>query len=474
MADKDADPRLFLGDIPLLGVDPLLGEVSPPVVQELADLRTCAAGAEDRLGDINGTLEGTAHKDSGLRSLYGIHRIELAKIVGLKLNTVFLCNVLHTLGRVHTDREDHHVEFFLDHPVLGGGIPYGDVPGDRVLFDDGRVAPEEPDTGEVLRPLVVALEILSVGADIVVEYGTLRICIVVLCQDHLFLGIGAAYGRAVAVAAFDHLPGADTLDPGDVVGMLLVGRAKDLSRVGPGRAEEPLEVHTGDHVPELSVVVFRPYLGVKGLEARRQDDGPDIDLLLLGRLGQIDGVILTDGFADAALLLFQVETALIDVGDERNRLGEIDVDSLVERYLLVVLIRVLDGTVFHADGTARAFVLPDIPGLPGQCYVKVSCFPLYTINFRIGEDLYVGMPADLDQFGCEYSHGAVIGRKGLVELGHVTAYARCRFDQVHLETGSGKIEGGLDAADPSADNHDVSEIILSEIFTQLLNILCNR
>ncbi|OPY85443.1 MAG: hypothetical protein A4E65_00117 [Syntrophorhabdus sp. PtaU1.Bin153] len=256
--------------------------------------------------------------------------------------------------------------------------------------------------------------------------------------------------------------------------MFLVGRTEDLACVGSGRAEEPLEIHAGHHVLELSVAVFRPHLGVKGLKAGRQDDSPDIDLLLLGRLGQIDGVILTDGFTDAALLLFQVETALIDIGDERNRLGEIDVDRLVERDFLVVLIRVLDRTVFHTDGTPCALVLPDIPGLSHQCYVKVSCFPLYTINFRIGEDFYVGMPADLDQFGCEYSHGAVIGRKGLVELGHVAAYARGLFDQVHLETGSGKIEGGLDAADPSTNNHDISEVILSEIFAQLLNILCDR
>ncbi|OPX99546.1 MAG: hypothetical protein A4E58_00258 [Syntrophorhabdus sp. PtaB.Bin006] len=256
--------------------------------------------------------------------------------------------------------------------------------------------------------------------------------------------------------------------------MFPVGRTEDLPCVGSGRAEEPLEVHTGDHVLELSVAVFRPHLGVKGLEARRQDDGPYIDLFLLGRLGQIDGVVLTDGFADAAFLLFQIETAFIDVGDQGNRLGKIDVDRLIEGYFLVVLIRVLDGAVFHADGTPCAFILPDIPGFSHQCYVKVSCFPLYTVNFRIGEDFYVGMPADLDQFGCEYSHGAVIGRKGLVELGHMAAYARGLFHQVHLETGGGKIERGLDAADPSANNHDISEIILSEIVTQLLNVLCNR
>ncbi len=66
------------------------------------------------------------------------------------------------------------------------------------------------------------------------------------------------------------------------------------------------------------------------------------------------------------------------------------------------------------------------------------------------------MPADLDQFGCEYSHGAIIGGKGLVELRHVAADARRLFNQKDLETGSGEIKRGLNAADASADDHDIS------------------
>ena len=97
-----------------------------------------------------------------------------------------------------------------------------------------------------------------------------------------------------------------------------------------------------------------------------------------------------------------------------------------------------------------------------QCYLKVTCFTFYLVNFGIGEYFYVRMPADLDQFRCQYSHTAVIGRKGLVELGHVAADARRLLDQVHLKTGSSQIEGGLDTADPSANNHDVSKVAVSE------------
>ena len=149
-------------------------------------------------------------------------------------------------------------------------------------------------------------------------------------------------------------------------------------------------------------------------------------------------------------------------------------DGLIVRYLLIVLIRIFDRAVFHTGSTTRAFIFFDIPGFPVQCYLKVTCFTFYLVNFSIGEDFYVWMPADLDQFRCEYSHTAVIGRKGLVELGHVAAYARRLLDQVHLKTGSSKIEGGLDTADPSTNNHDVSKITLSETFAELLHIFFER
>ena len=74
------------------------------------------------------------------------------------------------------------------------------------------------------------------------------------------------------------------------------------------------------------------------------------------------------------------------------------------------------------------------------------------------------MPADLDQFGRKYSDGAVIGGKGLVKLGHMAANGWCLVDEVNLKTSSGKIKRGLNTADPSSDNHDVSKITAFETF----------
>jgi len=145
-------------------------------------------------------------------------------------------------------------------------------------------------------------------------------------------------------------------------------------------------------------------------------------------------------------------------------------DGFILRYFLIKLIRVFDRAVFYAGSTTRAFVLYNIPGLFNQRYLEVSCFSFYPVNFSICQDLYIGMPADLDQFGREYSNGAIIGGKGLVKLGHMAANGRCLVDQVNLKTRSGKIKRGLNTADPSTDNHNISKITLCEAFTKLFNL----
>jgi hypothetical protein len=253
------------------------------------------------------------------------------------------------------------------------------------------------------------------------------------------------------------------------MGMLLVGSTQYLTFVWPGGAHQPFIVHTGYHVLHLSVAIFIPHLRIKWLKARRQKYRPYIYFYLLRRLIEIYGLILTDSFANTTFLFFKVKTAFIYISDKGNGLSEVYMDGFILRYFLIKLIRVFDRAVFYTGRTTRAFALNNISGLFNQGYLEVSCFPYDTVNFSIRQDLYVGIPADLDQFGREYSNGAVIGGKGLVKLGHMAANGRCLVDQVNLKTSSGKIKRGLNTADPSTDNHYVSKITACETFT---NTVC--
>jgi hypothetical protein len=249
------------------------------------------------------------------------------------------------------------------------------------------------------------------------------------------------------------------------MGMLLVGSTQYLTFVWPGGAHQPFIIHTGDHVLQLSVAVFIPHLRIKCLNARCQNDCSYFDFYLFRDLAKINGFILTNSFANTTFLLFKVKTAFIDIRDKGNGLSEIDMDGFILRYFLIKLVRVFDRAVFDTGRTTRAFVLYNISWLFGQGDLEVSCFPLYPFNFSIGQDLYVGMPADLDQFGREYSDGAVIGGKGLVKLGHMAANGRCLVDQVNLKTRSAKIKRGLNTANPSTDHQDVSKITHCESIT---------
>lgn len=134
-------------------------------------------------------------------------------------------------------------------------------------------------------------------------------------------------------------------------------------------------------------------------QSRGQNDRPYLHLDLLRLLVEVYGVVLTDRLANEAFLLLQVQTALINIGDQGDRLGKVDMDGLVLRYPLIELVRVFDRAVFHAGGAARAFILDDVPGLLQQAYPEPSRLSLDPVYFRIRQDLYVGVPVDLDQFG---------------------------------------------------------------------------
>ncbi len=133
-------------------------------------------------------------------------------------------------------------------------------------------------------------------------------------------------------------------------------------------------------------------------------------------------------------------------------------DGLVVGQLLVVRIGDLDRAVLDARAAPRALVLDDAPGLLRERDREVSGLSFDAVDFRVGEYLDVGVSVALDELRRFDAHGAVVGGKGLVELRHLAADGRQLLDQVDLEARGGKVQGGLNAADPTTDHHDVAEV----------------
>ncbi len=144
-------------------------------------------------------------------------------------------------------------------------------------------------------------------------------------------------------------------------------------------------------------------------------------------------------------------------------------DGLVIGYFLIEWIGKLDRACFYTGSTAHAFILDDVPGLFGQGDFESSRFPFNPVNLSIGQDLYIGLPVDLDQFGCEYSHRAVVGGKRLIELGHMAADGRRFLHHIDFEARGGKIERCLNPADSAPHHHDITEFVASHAFYDLFN-----
>jgi hypothetical protein len=101
------------------------------------------------------------------------------------------------------------------------------------------------------------------------------------------------------------------------------------------------------------------------------------------------------------------------------------------------------GTKIHVD-TARTLA---------YLHLEIALLAGNALHFREGNQFNVDVPADLDQFGRDDSHGTVIGREGLVKLRHHPSDGPGLFNQVDIITGIGQIQGRLHPGYPAADNH---------------------
>jgi hypothetical protein len=100
-------------------------------------------------------------------------------------------------------------------------------------------------------------------------------------------------------------------------------------------------------------------------------------------------------------------------------------------------------TKIHVDA-ARTLVDFDL---------EIPLFTRNALDIRKGNEFNVDVPADLDQFGRDNSHGTVIGGKGLIQLRHNPADGTGFFNEIDIITGIGHIQRRLHSRDPTTDHH---------------------
>ena len=189
----------------------------------------------------------------------------------------------------------------------------GDVADFQVVAAADRVDRVHPAADEahavlLFGAVVEAFEILAVGAHVHEEDGAVQILVsgVLLGDDRLLDGVHAADRGAVSVVALVHVPRADALEPGDFLRFLVVGQAHQVAARGAGGRQHALELHGGDHVRELGVVVSVELGGVKRAEAREPEQWSRLELGgLLLLVIEIDCACGAEFLAGAALALLQ-------------------------------------------------------------------------------------------------------------------------------------------------------------------------
>jgi hypothetical protein len=124
-----------------------------------------------------------------------------------------------------------------------------------------------------------------------------------------------------------------------------------------------------------------PHLRIKRFKARSENYRRNFYFYLFRLLLKVDGVILTDCFANTTFLLFKVKAAFINICDKGNGLRVVYMDGFILRYFLIKWIWAFDRAVFRTGSTTRALVLSDVSGLSNQVYREVSCLPFDTVNF---------------------------------------------------------------------------------------------
>ena len=76
------------------------------------------------------------------------------------------------------------------------------------------------------------------------------------------------------------------------------------------------------------------------------------------------------------------------------------------------------GALFRTRTAGNALVFVNVTGGLNDRSFKVARLPGQALHFSQRQELDIGVPADLDQFRRNDSHGTLVGGEGLVELGH--------------------------------------------------------
>jgi hypothetical protein len=225
-------------------------------------------------------------------------------------------------------------------------------------------------------------------------------------DDSFFDGVHTTHGGTVGIVTPIQIARSDTLKPSNLFGWLSVRGADQVAVRRACGCQDSLKIHAGYNVFEASVVVCFQIGGVKGLKARGQNDSPNTQMQNGFFLLKINGIIFTELLAGLTFSLLasinglEIEAMIPVYGVlQGNGLGKRDIHSLALTHAQVENIGHLFGAFGGTNAAPYALVFINIARMRGNLHLEVTCFAANAVYFSQGDEVDVGVPADLDQFG---------------------------------------------------------------------------
>ncbi len=130
----------------------------------------------------------------------------------------------------------------------------------------------------------------------------------------------------------------------------------------------------------------------------------------------------------------------------------VEEDGLSLTQVFVKRVADLFGTLFSTDPTTDTLLFVHITGVFQDSGGKPSRLSVKINQLGQGDDLDGRMAGHLDQPWRDHTGGTIVGREGLIQAGHDSAYGWTSIEEVDEETGPGQVQGRLHSGDPPTDD----------------------
>jgi len=278
LTKENTHPRPFKNDGVLRRIISPGGCRLPGGGQHAGCGRRCRRRFDDRIGNVFGPGEGTACKNAGAG---GGDRSEISdqrKAALVELDVQFVGQLLHLGGRFKTHREHHQVKVFILLSAALIHVPQPEIvrPGPGGL-DGVDSRPNEAHPCLVPGVVVEFLIAFTKRAHVHEENSRIQGAVELFGGQRFLDGIHTADSGAIPMRTFMQVAGADTLQPGDLPGRLVVGWTQRSPAARPVRIDDGFKFKTRNHIGKNPVSEGIKMARIKNLESRGKDDRTNVE-----------------------------------------------------------------------------------------------------------------------------------------------------------------------------------------------------